>query len=158
MECAGFINGLKQGEVVVLVRSIVLRGFDRDCIDRVEKYMADQGLRIVKGVLPESIVKLPTGKLLVSYGGASEEFDTVLVAVGRYADVDGLGLDSIGVEISPRTRKIICRNEQTSVPHIYAIGDVVDGSPELTPVAILAGRLLSKRLFGSRDQVILRYT
>ena len=37
--------------------------------------------------------------------------------------------------------------EQTSVPYVYAIGDVLDGKPELTPVAIQAGRLLGKRLF-----------
>ena len=38
------------------------------------------------------------------------------------------------------------------MPHIYAIGDVVDGAPELTPVAIMAGKLLAKRLFtGSRS-------
>ncbi|CAM9318275.1 unnamed protein product, partial [Discosporangium mesarthrocarpum] len=43
---------------------------------------------------------------------------------------------------------IICRNEETSVPGIYAIGDVVEGVPELTPSAIQAGKLLARRLFG----------
>ena len=48
--------------------------------------------------------------------------------------------------INKSNGKIIATNEQTSVPHIYAIGDVVDKTPELTPVAIMAGRLLAKRL------------
>ena len=39
--------------------------------------------------------------------------------------------------------------EQTNVPHIYAIGDVVRGMHELTPLAIQAGRLLAARLFDS---------
>ena len=39
LECAGFITGLKQGEVVVLVRSMLLRGFDRDVVERVEAAM-----------------------------------------------------------------------------------------------------------------------
>lgn len=39
-------------------------------------------------------------------------------------------------------------NEQTSVANIYAIGDVLYGKQELTPVAIQAGRLLARRLFG----------
>ena len=43
--------------------------------------------------------------------------------------------------------------EQTSVPHIYAIGDVVVGNPELTPVAIAAGKLLARRLYGSGVEV-----
>ena len=39
--------------------------------------------------------------------------------------------------------------EQTSVPNIYAIGDIIEGKPELTPVAIQAGQLLAKRLYGN---------
>ena len=38
--------------------------------------------------------------------------------------------------------------EQTNVPHIYALGDVLEGKQELTPVAIQAGKLLARRLFG----------
>ena len=74
-------------------------------------------------------------------------------AIGRYADVTGLGLDTIGVVTNPKTGKIVCSNEQTSVPHVYAIGDVVDNAPELTPVAIMAGRMLARRLFAGSDQV-----
>jgi hypothetical protein len=45
--------------------------------------------------------------------------------------------------------KLNCKGEQTNVPHIYAIGDVVSGNPELTPVAIMAGKLLAKRLYAN---------
>ena len=45
-------------------------------------------------------------------------------------------------------------NEETSVPNIYAIGDVMDGCPELTPVAIHAGKLLARRLYGESDEVM----
>lgn len=47
-----------------------------------------------------------------------------------------------------RTGKIPTVYEQTSVPHIYAIGDVLKGKEELTPVAIQAGKLLARRLYG----------
>jgi len=148
LECAGFINGMNQGEVVVLVRSMPLRGFDREVVDKVTSYMTAQGVRIMQGLLPSSIVKQPTGKLLVTFSdGKSEEFDTVLAAVGRNADTKNLGLESIGVQLNPKNGKIICNNEQTSVPNVYAIGDVVDNVPELTPSAILAGKLLAKRLY-----------
>lgn len=40
-------------------------------------------------------------------------------------------------------------NEQTSIPNVYAIGDICEGKPELTPVAIQAGQLLAKRLYGN---------
>lgn len=88
--------------------------------------------------------------------GSEDEFDTVLAAVGtscsllndpsdllphifpsgRYADSPGLNLDAVGVRTDPKNGKIICVNEQTSVPNIYAVGDVVQGVPELTPAAI----------------------
>lgn len=50
-----------------------------------------------------------------------------------------------------RTGKIPVNDvEQSSVPYVYAVGDVVEGQPELTPVAVQAGRLLARRLFGGR--------
>eukprot|EP01036_Dinobryon_divergens_P025468 gene25468-34019_t len=120
LECAGFLTGLNQG----------------------------------KGALPKSIQKLPSGKLLVTYGDGSsetqEEFDTVLAAIGRAPDLPGLGFGpASGLEplISEKSGKLVCKNEQTSIPHIYAIGDVIHQAPELTPVAIMAGKLLAKRLF-----------
>jgi hypothetical protein len=55
---------------------------------------------------------------------------------GRYADSAGLNLAAVGVHTDPSNGKILCVNEQTSVPSIYAIGDIVHGAPELTPAAI----------------------
>lgn len=48
--------------------------------------------------------------------------------------------------------KIVAETEQTNVPHIFALGDVLEGRPELTPVAIHAGRLLARRVFGGSTQ------
>lgn len=45
--------------------------------------------------------------------------------------------------------KISAPTEQTNVGHIFAVGDVLEGRPELTPVAIHAGRLLARRLFAA---------
>jgi pyruvate/2-oxoglutarate dehydrogenase complex dihydrolipoamide dehydrogenase (E3) component len=53
-----------------------------------------------------------------------------------------------------KSGKVVVTNEQTSIPHVYAIGDVVEGCPELTPVAILAGRMLSQRLFGGSTELM----
>lgn len=47
--------------------------------------------------------------------------------------------------------QIICSNEETTVPGVFAIGDAVEGAPELTPTAIQAGKLLARRLFGGDD-------
>jgi thioredoxin reductase (NADPH) len=83
----------------------------------------------------------------------------VLEAIGRTPDLAGLNLTALqengsaGIALHA-SGKILCENEQTSVPHVYAIGDIVQGAPELTPVAILAGRLLARRLFGSSVDTI----
>lgn len=153
LECAGFITGLNQGSVTVLVRSVPLRGFDREVVDRITTYMKANGTQIIEGVTPKSIVKQPSGKLLVTYStGESDEFDTVLAAVGRTADTANIGLEALDIHMNGSNKKIVCNNEQTSVPHIYAIGDVIDGAPELTPAAVLAGKLLAKRLYGGSTQ------
>jgi thioredoxin reductase (NADPH) len=77
LECAGFLAGLNQGEVTVLVRSIPLRGFDRDTIEHVTKSLDNVGVKMILGATPISIQKLPTGKLLVEYStGVKDEFDT----------------------------------------------------------------------------------
>jgi len=155
LECAGFLTNLRQGEVVVAVRSILLRGFDRDVVSRVKDTMVAQGTRILDGVQPTSITKLPSGRLLVTFStGESEEFDTVLSAIGRYADTSKLGLENVNITANTSNGKLVCVNEQTSVPNIYAVGDVVHEAPELTPSAILAGKLLARRLFGNSDQVM----
>lgn len=145
LECAGFMTALGY-DVTVLVRSILLRGFDRECTKMIGDYMVAHGTKIVEEVLPTSIVKQADGKLLVTFSnGGSDVFDTVMSARGRYADTAGLDLEKAGVQVNASNGKFKCQSEQTNVPHIYAVGDVVDGKPELTPVAIQAGILLARR-------------
>ena len=98
--------------------------------------------------------KLDSGKLLVKWADKSDEFDTVLFAIGRYPDLDGVHLDKAGVKVHEKTGKILATNEQTNVEHIYAIGDCLHGVPELTPSAIQAGRLLARRLYGNGTQLM----
>lgn len=71
--------------------------------------------------------------------------------MGREPCTSGLGLAEAGVRANPKTGKLPTVNEQTNVPHIYAVGDVLEGRPELTPVAIQAGILLARRLYDGSD-------
>jgi len=71
----------------------------------------------------------------------------VLFAIGRYAVTQGLGLKNAGLTVETNGKFQVDDEEHTNVPHIYAIGDVIFGKQELTPVAIKAGMLLAKRLF-----------
>merc|ERR1712200_388807 len=155
-ECAGFLKGLGY-DVTVMVRSILLRGFDRSVSDQIGAYMEQHGINFIRECLPSSIEEIEPGtpgKLRVNakytYGTyLSDEFNTVVFAIGRDACTGNIGLDKIGVQLNPKNGKIIHdAAEKSSVAHIYAIGDVLDGKPELTPVAIQSGKLLARRMAG----------
>lgn len=157
MECAGFLKGLGY-DATVLVRSIVLRGFDQQMAQMVTNSMIEKGVKFHFKALPTSIEKSDNGRLAVRYivgdgPETVEEFDTVLFAIGRKALTDELQLKNAGVSLHSGSDKIAVNDrEETNVPHIFAVGDVIHGRPELTPVAILAGRLLARRIFADDTQ------
>jgi len=110
--------------------------------------MEKRGINFKKEVTPTKMEKVDGDKILVTFSdGSSDTYDTVLAAVGRRADTDKLGLEAAGVNVNPKNGKIYTKFEQSNVPNIYAVGDVMEGCPELTPVAIQAGQLLARRLF-----------
>lgn len=157
LECAGFLKGLGY-DVTVMVRSILLRGFDRQCADAIGNYMEAHGINFIRECVPTAIEEIEPGtpgKLKVSakYTDGtdfSDEFNSVVFAIGRDACTSNIGLDKIGVQLNPKNGKIIHDTaEKSSVDHVFAIGDVLDEKPELTPVAIQAGKLLARRLAGT---------
>eukprot|EP00595_Chromulina_sp_UTEXLB2642_P002975 CAMPEP_0196767730 /NCGR_PEP_ID=MMETSP1095-20130614/41903_1 /TAXON_ID=96789 ORGANISM="Chromulina nebulosa, Strain UTEXLB2642" /NCGR_SAMPLE_ID=MMETSP1095 /ASSEMBLY_ACC=CAM_ASM_000446 /LENGTH=505 /DNA_ID=CAMNT_0042136327 /DNA_START=44 /DNA_END=1561 /DNA_ORIENTATION=+ len=158
LECAGFLTELGY-DVTVAVRSIVLRGFDRQSAEKIASLMTDLGTNIIYGSKPTEITKSSDGKYQVTFEDStgnkwSDSYDTVFFATGRYPDLAGLNLISAGVITDPVTGKIPVINEQTNVPHIFAVGDVCEGKQELTPVAVQAGELLAKRLFGKSTKTM----
>lgn len=164
LECAGFLAAYGV-DVTVMVRSILLRGFDQQIAEMVGKHMANLDITFIKECVPTKVerIKEPSEGngigLLKVYGTMKQtgeeivdEYNTVLFAIGRDPCTQNLGLELAGVHTNSKNGKIIANErEQTHSPHIYAIGDVLDGKPELTPVAIQAGRLLAHRLYGDQD-------
>jgi len=147
LECAGFLAGFGF-DVTVMVRSILLRGFDQDIAGMIGDYMESHGVKFAKEMVPSKFEKMPNGQVKVYVKDAEYGvYDTVLMAIGRTGCAGLLNLEAAGVPYN-KNGKVTCNdNDQTCVPHIYAIGDVIEGKPELTPVAIQAGKLLCKRLF-----------
>ncbi|XP_067392167.1 thioredoxin reductase 1, cytoplasmic isoform X2 [Emydura macquarii macquarii] len=156
LECAGFLAGLGL-DVTVMVRSILLRGFDQEMANKIGEHMEQHGVKFIKQFVPTKVEQIEEGtpgklKVIAQSTDGSEviegEYNTVLLAVGRDACTKTIGLDKVGVKINERSGKIpVSDEEQTNVPYIYAIGDVLEGKLELTPVAIQAGRLLARRLY-----------
>jgi len=177
LECAGFITHLGM-DCTVMMRSIPLRGFDQQCSNLIVDYMEgvatgaqgappepvkEEGRHttaFLKGFVVDSVEAQADGKKKVTWkptkgdgSGGSDVYDTILYAIGRDACTGGLTLPKAGVVAESNGKmKVTC--EQTNVPHIYAIGDVIYGQLELTPVAIQAGRLLMRRIYnGSHMQM-----
>jgi len=125
-------------------------------------YMAKTGTKFLRGFVPTKAEKTADGKIKVTYepkaGGKEESVvvDTLLLAIGRIPETKWLNLDKIGVKLDKGGKILTATNEQTSVPNIYAIGDVASDKLELTPVAIMAGKLLAHRLY-SRGQTLMNY-
>ena len=161
LETAGFLHALGL-DVTVMARSVFLRGFDREVADHVASHMERSGVRVIRGAAPTRFEREPGGGVRAHWSSSSSAsssgsgaFDTVLLAVGRDACTSGLGLEAAGVAFDPATGKIPASpGERTNVPHVYALGDVLEGRQELTPVAIRAGQLLAQRLFGGGTAVM----
>lgn len=152
LECAGFLNGLGF-DTTVMLRSIPLRGFDQQLARLVVQDMEIQGTRFLQRATPLALDRQNAQTKVVwkNRDGkeASDVFDTVLFAIGRNPALSSLVLRNAGINVHSTSGKIITTNEQTSVRNIYAIGDVLHERPELTPVAIKAGKLLAHRIFGN---------
>ncbi|XP_067931180.1 thioredoxin reductase 1, cytoplasmic-like [Watersipora subatra] len=164
LECGGFLAGIGL-DVTVMVRSILLRGFDQQCAELIGKYMGNNGVKFQRHCVPTKIEKLKSstedtpGLYRVTSKSTDgnehvEEYNTILMAIGREACTDDLGLETVGVLLDSKSKKLIgSEAEQTNIAHVYGIGDVLQDKPELTPVAIQAGRLLSRRLFGGQKEL-----
>ena len=126
LECAGFLAGLGI-DTTVAVRSILLRGFDRECADKIGDYMVKHGVKFKREVTPSKMEKLDSGRIKVTFSdGTDDEFDAVLGAIGRSADTEKLNLEAVGVKTNPKNGKIIGKLEQSSCSNIYAVGDVLE--------------------------------
>ncbi|GLG99058.1 Thioredoxin reductase 1, mitochondrial [Gryllus bimaculatus] len=159
LECAGFLNGLGY-DATVMVRSVPLRGFDQQIAQLLCGEMEERGVKFLHKCIPTRVEKLENGQLKVTWSNVkdsslqSDVFDTVLFAVGRRALTKELAVTTAGVHTEKESGKIRTDNEQTNIPHIFAVGDVLHEKPELTPVAIQAGKLLAHRLFNGGSEVM----
>jgi len=158
LECAGFLTSLGY-DTTVMVRSIFLRGFDQQCANIIGNHLEKgAGAKIIRPSVPESIEKLESGKLLVKMKNnetgeiTEDQFDTVLLAIGREPCTKEIGLENVNVELAKNGKVIVNDKEETNVENVYAIGDILLNRLELTPVAIQAGRYLARRLYGGATE------
>jgi glutathione reductase (NADPH) len=136
-------------EVTLIHRGAqVLPGFDDDLRGAVEAGLAGAGIALAPGREPRAVVRSADGALTVTLDdGQAIEVDLAMAAVGRIPATAGLGLEDVGVALDRRGAIVVDRFSQSSVPSIYAVGDVT-GRQALTPVAIREGHAFADTVFG----------
>lgn len=147
VEFAGILAGLGVETTLLYRGDLFLRGFDTDIRRFTEQEMRKKGIHLRFGVTIESVKPEGAHYRVDLNNGETLETGLVMAATGRRALVEGLGLEALGVELEKSGHVRVDRHFQTTVPSITALGDVI-GTPQLTPVALAQGMVLSRRLFG----------
>jgi glutathione reductase (NADPH) len=151
LEFACIFAGFGVDVTVVYRGENILRGFDEDVRMHVRAEMEKEGITILTGCTVTKVDR--HGKEFTSHlsNGSSIASDQVMFAIGRHPNVANLGLEKAGVAINPGNGGIAVDGfSRTSVPNIYAIGDVTHRI-NLTPVAIREGHAFADTLFGKKS-------
>jgi glutathione reductase (NADPH) len=135
IEFACIFHGLGV-EVELLYRGgEILRGFDHDLRHALAEIMIAQGIKISYNTEPAAIEKAGSGLCVATTANTHIACGAVMFATGRRPNTVGLGLQKLGVQCGWNGRVMVDDWYRSSVPSIYAVGDVTD-RVNLTPVAI----------------------
>ena len=148
VEFAGIFAGLGAEATLAYRGELFLRGFDEGIRRFVQDEMAAKGVAVRTGKRLTSVRRESGARTCRFDDGTSMAVDLVLVATGRHPASRGIGLEDAGVALAPNGAVLVDGAYRTSVPNIYAIGDVIDRM-QLTPVAIAEGMCIARNLFGA---------
>ena len=152
LEFAGIFNGFGAKTHLVYRSDLPLRGFDEDVRAHIAVALADRGITLHSGSTIDKVTNDGTRKQVSLSSGATLSVDAVMAATGRRPNTAGLGLDEVGVTCGQQGEIIVDAESRTSVPSIFAIGDVTNRI-NLTPVAIAEGHAFADSEFGGNKRV-----
>ncbi|HEC2172227.1 TPA: FAD-containing oxidoreductase [Staphylococcus delphini] len=140
-------------EVTVLERAGHILGREDEAITKqVEADLTQKGIRFVYNAETEAIQdEADVTKVVTSQG--TFEADAVLIATGRKPNTEGLNLEAAGVQLGKRGEVVVNDKLQTSVDHIYAVGDV-NGGLQFTYISLDDFRIVKSQLFGDGQRTL----
>ena len=150
VEFAGILAGLGVETTLIYRGELFLRGFDEDVRRFMVAELEKKGIRLRFNTTINAVEESGNGYSVSLSDGSVMNTGLVLAATGRRALVDGIGLESLGVGFTASGHIQVDEGFRTTVPSISALGDVI-GTPQLTPVALAQGMVLSRRLFGDGE-------
>jgi glutathione reductase (NADPH) len=147
VEFAHIFAGLGSRVTLIHRDPLLLRGFDPDVRKAVTDNLTAHGIDFL---CCHELVR--RGNHVIA-AGREIEIDVAMAAIGRDPATAELGLAAVGVKLDARGAIAVDEWSRTSVPHIYAVGDIT-GRVALTPVAIREGHAVADTLFGNRPTPI----
>jgi glutathione reductase (NADPH) len=153
-EFAGIFHQFGSHVTIINRSDKILRGYDEQIRDRLLQISMTKGINFRFNAPFKSIDKQADGSLLVHAGdGDPLAADVVLFAMGRVPKTPGLGLEDVGVQLAESGAIKVDADNRSSVPSIYAVGDVTD-RVQLTPVAIREGQAFADTVFGNKPHQV----
>ena len=146
VEFAGIFIGLGADVIELYRGEQILRGFDDDVRNVLAAEIRKKGIDLRVATYVTAIEKQADGLALSLTDGSVIVVDQVMFAIGRHPRSQDIGLAEAGVELDQKGAVVVDQFSQTSVPSIYAIGDLTDRI-SLTPVAIMEAMALVRTLF-----------
>ena len=149
VEYATIFSALDVPVTLIEARNTILDFVDREIVDDFIHQMRDRGMHDPAGQRGEGDRGQRAARAEVTLAdGRPMRAEIVLYAAGRSGNVGSLGLDAVGIEADERGRiKVDPQTFQTTVPHIYAAGDVI-GFPSLASTSMEQGRVAACHAFG----------
>ncbi len=156
VELAGVFQALGTETTLISRKDLVLRGFDDMIRENLTNAMLESGCKKEYHFAVKKLQREADGTLTVfsSDGQSISGFDQVIWAVGRQTLIEPLALENVGLAANGYGFIEVDDCHKTEIDNIYAIGDVT-GQPQLTPVAIRAGRFLAERLYNNKPDLKL---
>ena len=158
VELAGVLNSLGVETHLFVRKHAPLRNFDPMMAETLIESMQQDGITLHTHAIPKEVVKNTDGSVTLNLeDGRAQRVDCLIWAIGREPATDKINLQAVGVETNERGFIKVDKYQNTNVLGIYAVGDIIEGGIELTPVAVAAGRRLSERLFNNKPNEHLDY-
>ena len=149
-EFAGIFHQFGSHVTIVNRSDVILRGYDEQLRDRLLQISLTKGIDFRFNSTFKRILKRDNGTLLAEMEGCDDiEADAILFATGRTPNTEGIGCEAAGVVLAERGAIKVDADSRSSVPSIYAVGDVTD-RVQLTPVAIREGQAFADSVFGDK--------
>ena len=152
-EFAGIFHEFGTHVTLVNRSDVILRQYDQQLVDRLLQISLRKGIEFRFNSTIEKIER-NNGSLRISMEGCDDlEADQMLFALGRKPNTAGMGLEVAGVDVGDRGEIKVDADSRSSVPSIFAIGDVTD-RVQLTPVAIREGQAFADTFFGKKPHQV----